>query len=478
MTAFEIISSLPQRFRSEKWNGTLTTVSLQFIAPQALSYWVKVSERGCELIEGHTDQADCTVRCSGENYAKMEMGELNPQWALVSGKVKVSNVAVMLEFTKMFRRIKPESESKPMTEIKTIRPDLSGPLKGVRVLDLSRLLPGPMATLWMAELGAEVIKIEDPDSPDPIRQFMPIVNGKSAFYEALNRNKKSLGLNLRSAEGKAKFLSILPTADVLVEGFRPGVMKSMGLDYEACKAVNPQLVYCSISGYGQTGPMASKAGHDINYMAMSGMLNLIPNGGMPSFQAADIAGGAYAAFGAVMAALIQQKTSNQGSYIDISMTDAVKPMATLAHINHEANPGNGFELSGQMPNYRTYLTKDNRYMALGALEPKFWERFCKKSQKLHLLNIYTFSTPEIAKAKDELEAFFLEKTKTECELWAEGEDFCFTPVMDFDEAKGSQISIPNNPFGIQLINTNTGWAAPEIGEDNASFEWFNSKTTY
>lgn len=472
MTALEIVLSLPQRFKPEKWNGKTWKVQLDFSEPQGLQYLVTVSGSGCKLEQGLFPNPDCLVRCTGENYAKMELGELNPQWALMSGKVKVSHVALMLEFTKQFRRIKPGQGVESPT---LSRPTLSGPLEGIRVLDLSRLLPGPLASLWLAELGAEVIKIEDPDSPDPIREFVPIQNGVSVFHTALNRHKKSLALNLRMESGKKAFLKLVEKADIVLEGFRPGVMAKIGLDAETCRKVNPGLIFVSISGYGQTGPMAHLAGHDLNYLAMSGLLSLIGEGNMPSFQTADVAGGSYAALSSILAALVQKQRKGIGAYLDISMTEGVMPLGLLADEHAKALPGATFELSGSMPNYRLYATKDQRFMALAALEPKFWELFCKHAGKEHLLNMYVFSKADLQKTIEELEDFFSRKTMQEWVDWNQGQDFCLTPVLNQQEVKNhvhfkarssfDEAGYQRNPFGFTK-GENQGWAAPKLGEDS------------
>jgi len=472
----QLTASLPARFKLERWNGKTTTVYFGFSEPQALKISICVSNNGVELIHGELPNADCIVNCTGENYVRMELGELNPQWALVSGKVKVSNVAVLIEFTKWFSRIKPADEFEKIG--KNMRPELSGPLKGIRVIDFSRLLPGPFASLLMADMGAEVIKLEDVDSPDPMRQFMPIINGVSAFYEALNRNKKSLAFKgITSEESKNKIFKLIETTDVIIEGFRPGVIKKMGFDYETCKAINPKVIYISISGYGQSGPMANLAGHDLNYMAMSGMLGLIPNGNMPSFQAADLAG-SYAALSSILAALLNQKINGIGAFIDLSMTEAVMPLGILAQTQYQHNPSS-FELSGEMPNYRVYAASDNQYIALAALEPKFWERFCAKADKNHLLNIYSFSKDEITNAHLELEDYFRGKSKDQWIKWADNQDICLTPVLNFEEVKRNPQFIARKIINPTAIFSNsihfegkqvvTGWQAPKLGEDNHEF---------
>ena len=474
MKALDIILSLPHRFNPEKWSGKSFKIQLDFSEPQSLQYLIFVDDSGCTLQKGFFPEADCTVRCSGENYVRMELGELNPQFALLSGKVKVSNVPLMIQFTKLFKRIQPGNS---FGNEKPLRPSIRGPLEGIRVLDLSRLLPGPLASLWLAELGADVIKIEDPDSPDPIRDFVPLQQGVSVFHKALNRNKKSLALRLRSPLGKKAFLKMIEKADILLEGFRPGVMEKIGLDAETCRKVNPGLIFVSISGYGQSGPMAPMAGHDLNYLALSGLLSLMGEGAMPSFQAADVAGGSYAAMCGILAALVQKQRLGIGTYLDISMTEGAMPLGILACEHSKALPDKTFELSGSLPNYRLYATKDQRMMALAALEPKFWELFCKAAGKEKFMDMFVFSEEERKQTIHELEDFFLQKTMQEWIDWSHGHDFCLTPVLNQQEVRQHEhfkarqcfdgSGFQKNPFGF-IREENQGWNAPNLGEDNES----------
>lgn len=254
------------------------------------------------------------------------------------------------------------------------------PLKGLKVLDLSRLLPGPFATLLLADMGAEVIKIEAPQGGDYARWYPPLVGPFGAFFASINRNKRSLAVDLKSSEGVEIFLKMAAQADIVVESFRPGVVNRLGIGFEATKAVNPRIVYCAISGYGQDGPFAKRAGHDINYLSLSGLLHATgPQGGapvLPGFQLADIAGGALYAVSGILAALVPAE--RQATYLDISMTEGALSFAlpALAMAAAGVDPARGAGmLTGALPCYSIYETSDGRHLGVGALEPKFWELF-------------------------------------------------------------------------------------------------------
>jgi alpha-methylacyl-CoA racemase len=252
------------------------------------------------------------------------------------------------------------------------------PLAGLTVLDFSTLLPGPLATLMLAEAGAEVIKIERPDGED-MRRFPPAFGGGSAPYAALNGGKKSVVLDLKSEEGRRVLGPLLTRADILIEQFRPGVMARLGLDYEAVKRINPRLIYCSISGYGQDGPRSQEAGHDINYQAVTGLLSLSPL--MPASLTADIAGGAMPAVINILLALRQRDLTGEGAYLDIAMADSMFTFAWFGLAEGHAKgrfPGAGENmLAGGSPRYSLYPTWDGRQLAVGALEQKFWDAFCE-----------------------------------------------------------------------------------------------------
>jgi crotonobetainyl-CoA:carnitine CoA-transferase CaiB-like acyl-CoA transferase len=254
------------------------------------------------------------------------------------------------------------------------------PLDGVTVLDLTRLLPGAAATMLLANFGAEVIKIEEPGCGDYARNMPPLVDGEGAVFRATNRGKKSIALNLKTADGKETLRRLAQQADILIEGFRPGVMKRLGLGYETLRAMNERLIYVSLTGYGQTGPYAAMAGHDINYIALGGLLDI--TGAIPGAQIADLAGGSLQAVIGILLALAARQNTGRGQFVDVSMLDGVAwllaiPRAVYAATGEIAKPG-ATTLSGRYACYHTYRAADGRWLAVGALEPKFWAALCQK----------------------------------------------------------------------------------------------------
>ena len=258
------------------------------------------------------------------------------------------------------------------------------PLEGTLVLDFSTLLPGPMATLLLAEAGAEVVKIERPGAGDDMRGYAPAWGREGANFALLNRGKKSIALDLKNPGERAKLEPLLKRADILVEQFRPGVMKRLGLGYEEVAALNPGIVYCSITGYGQDGPRATEAGHDLNYIGNAGLLALSMGPQqtpvVPPALIADIAGGAYPAVMNILLALEGRRRSGQGRRLDIAMTDNMFPFLYWAMGQGLATgqwPGNSTELvTGGTPRYRLYPAADGRIVAAAPIEPKFWDAFC------------------------------------------------------------------------------------------------------
>ena len=256
------------------------------------------------------------------------------------------------------------------------------PLEGTLVADFTTLLPGPMATLMLAEAGAEVIKIERPGGED-VRRFPPIKNGNSAPFAILNRGKKNLVADLKNEKDKAAVWAIVDRADVLVEQFRPGVMERLGFSYEAVRARNPKIIYCSISGYGQQGPRRTEAGHDINYIGATGLLSLAPGPldrpTVPPALIADIGGGTFPAVTNILLALLARAKTGQGAYIDIAMTDAMFTFAWYALATYhstERNPQPGeLRHNGGSARYQLYPTSDGKIVACGALEQHFWLAF-------------------------------------------------------------------------------------------------------
>jgi crotonobetainyl-CoA:carnitine CoA-transferase CaiB-like acyl-CoA transferase len=256
------------------------------------------------------------------------------------------------------------------------------PLSGLLVLDFSTLLPGPLASLMLAEAGAEVIKIERPGGEE-MRGFPPQWDGESAAFALLNRGKTAIAIDLKSPEGRAALEPLLARADILIEQFRPGVMERLGLGFQTLHKTYPKLIYCSISGYGARGPRAGEAGHDINYIGNTGLLDLQPGPSgqpvVPPMLVADIAGGSFPAVINILLALRARDRSGEGTYIDIAMTDAMFTFAWHALAIGQARgrfpaPGE-FDLVGGSPRYRLYPTRDGKLVACGALEQKFWMTF-------------------------------------------------------------------------------------------------------
>lgn len=262
---------------------------------------------------------------------------------------------------------------------------MSLPLAGLKVLDFTTLLPGPYATQLLADMGAEVLRIESPTRPDLVKLMPPFVggdqagNGKvSAAHATLNRNKQSMAIDLKHPDAKEIIHKLLAEYDVVIEQFRPGVMQRLGLDYDSLKKIQPKIIYCSITGYGQTGPLKDRAGHDINYLALSGLASFSGRSDtgpvLSGTQIADIAGGSHHAVMAIMAAHIQRLSSHQGQYLDISMSDAALALTTMFGSN-ALSSGEDPKLGGEMLNgglfYDYYETSDQRYLSIGSLEPNF-----------------------------------------------------------------------------------------------------------
>ena len=262
---------------------------------------------------------------------------------------------------------------------------MNAALAGLKVLDLTRLLPGAFCTQLLADYGADVLKVEQPGTGDYNRQFAPIAKQESGSFLLLNRNKRSMTLNLKAEEGRVIFHSLVRDADVVVEGFRPGVMDRLGLGYETLAAVNPRLVYCAISGFGQDGPYAHTSGHDLNYMGIAGALPLFgtPDSGpiVPGLSIADVGGGSLMAAFGILAALAARDRTGKGQLVDISMTDGL--VAWLCY--HAADylfagvePRGGVQpFIGGAPCYNVYRCADDRHITLGIIEEHFWHRFCE-----------------------------------------------------------------------------------------------------
>ena len=314
-------------------------------------------------------------------------------------------------------------------------------LEGLKVLDLTRLLPGGYCTMLLADMGADVLKLEDPFGGDYVRWFPPKINEESAYFLAVNRNKKSMKLNLKHERGKEIFKKLAKHYDVLVEGFRPGVMDRLGLGYEEISRINPRIVYCSISGYGQDGPYSQRAGHDINYIGVAGILGITGFKDrppvVPGVPMADFGGGGMLAALGIMMALHYRERSGKGQYVDISMMDGVASwMANIAAkhfaLNDPQNRGE-VDLAGGFICYDSYETKDGRYLSVGALEPKFWTNFCRLIDREDLIDVQVDAT-EDGKLKEEIVKIFKGKTMDEWLALLEGHDTCIEKINTVAEA--------------------------------------------
>jgi crotonobetainyl-CoA:carnitine CoA-transferase CaiB-like acyl-CoA transferase len=311
------------------------------------------------------------------------------------------------------------------------------PLANVRVLDLSRLLPGPFATLALADLGAQVDKLEDLEGGDYLRHMPPHHGAESAMFAALNRNKRSIALDLKHADGKAAFLSMLGRYDVLIEQFRPGVMDRLGIGCATLHEQNPRLIICSLTGYGQTGPLRNAAGHDLNYLARSGLLGLQGPSGqapqVPAFQVADVGGALWSALG-IVTALYERTTTHKGKLLDISMLEANMSFASLAFGNMLAGhpPTRGDDtLSGGISVYGAYPAKDG-FVTLAALEPKFWLKFAAAVGIEADLSALLPGPHQVA-LREKLATLFSSRTRREWEAFARQHDCCIEPVLENDE---------------------------------------------
>lgn len=317
-------------------------------------------------------------------------------------------------------------------------------LNGIRVLDLSRLLPGPYCTLLLADMGADVIKVESPVLGDPSRLTLPFDGDDSITFAALNRNKRSLAVNYRKPAGLHIILELAKTSDVVVETFKPGQAGRLGLDYPTLRGLNPEIIYCSLSGYGQEGAYARRSGHDVNFLALSGILDLVrdPSGrpALPGFQLADVAGGSLYAAIAVLAALVERANSGHGQYLDVSIWQGSLSLLTvqgsLAMATPEAGRVAWQHLQGDMPAYNVYETSDGHYMSLAVLEPVLWAEFCRTVEREDLLPHYLPEPEHRAWAIGEVAALFRQRTRAQWEEFFAGRDLCCEPVLTVDEATG------------------------------------------
>jgi len=327
---------------------------------------------------------------------------------------------------------------------------VSKPLEGFRVLDLTRLLPGPALSMHLADLGADVVKVEDTGEGDYMRSFPPLARNAegvevNAAFENINRGKRSIRLDLKHKQGRDLLLRLVDTADALIEGFRPGVMERLGVGWQVLHARNPKLVFCSLTGYGQTGPLALKAGHDLNYCAMTGVLDQIRADGrpaMPNLQIGDLLGGTLTTLSALLAALLGAQRTGRGSRVDAAMTDGLLVHNIFPHADLDAGqvPIAGKTLlSGGVPCYQIYETADKQHLAVGALELKFWQAFCDAAglpqlREQHWALGLTPGGHASNEVTQKVAARIRQKTRREWEAVFAEVDACVTPVLTPAEA--------------------------------------------
>lgn len=342
---------------------------------------------------------------------------------------------------------------------------MAGPLSSLKVLDFSALLPGPFGTMLLADMGADVVRLESPGRPDMVRALPPMEDNISACHAYLNRSKKSLAVDLKKPAGVEIVKKLVQEYDIVVEQFRPGVMDRLGVGYEALRAANPRVIYCAITGYGQDGPYKDRAGHDMNYLSIAGITGY--NGRKASgpapinVQVADVAGGSFHAVMGILAAVIHREKTGEGQFVDISMTDAAFSMHALT-----APPA---LVAGQQPEleatqlnggsfYDCYETKDGRFFSVGGLEPQFFMQFCAAIGKPELSTKGLVLKPEIvAEVKREIAASMKTKTFAEWSAVFAALDSCTEPVLTFAEAcehpqiraRGMLVDVPKPNGGTQ-----------------------------
>ncbi len=331
--------------------------------------------------------------------------------------------------------------------------ELKGSLEGIKVIDFSTLLPGPLASLFLAETGADVIKIEKPVVGDEIRLSNPQWGEQSVSFSLLNRGKKSLSLDLKDPKNLKILTPILKEADIIIEQFRPGVMKRLGLDYESIKKINQDIIYVSITGYGQYGPKSMVAGHDLNYIGNAGLLSISMGREndtvVPPALVADIAGGSYPAVINILLALRKRDLNKEGSYIDLSMTENLFPFMFWglgSGFAHNKWPGNSDGvLSGGSPRYNIYKTSDGSYVAAAPLEDRFWNKFC---EAIELSKKFIKMHNDQEKVIQEIRKIIGQKNKN---YWLEAfdkADCCCSIVKSIEEA------INDNHFKVRKIFEN------------------------
>ncbi|MEQ8236392.1 MAG: CaiB/BaiF CoA-transferase family protein [Syntrophomonadaceae bacterium] len=367
---------------------------------------------------------------------------------------------------------------------------MSMPLQGIRILDLSRLLPGPFCSMILADMGAEVLKVEPPDQIDPFRKVGPFVKDEGAAYMMLNRNKRSMTLNLGNEQGKAIFRELARNHDIILEQFRPGVVDRLGIGYEDIKKINPQIIYCSISGFGQDGPYRDMGSHDINHIGISGVLEALrPLNGpasIPRVPLGGAVGGALWAANAILTALVGRERNGSGQYLDVSITDGLLPLHCLFAGQYldtgQAPRYNDSQVTGAYAYYNIYETADRRYLTLGAYESKFWSAFCQhighpefsseqfapEARQREIIEVLQgiFKTRTLAEWTDELGALdlCLIPAKNLAEVFDDPHFRARNMVTEIEYADGSSLSTIAHPVKFSQAVAQVKYPPPAHGE--------------
>lgn len=337
-------------------------------------------------------------------------------------------------------------------------------LSSLKILDFSTLLPGPFATMLMADLGAEVLRVEAPDRFDMVRSRPPFDDGVASGHAFLNRSKRSIGLNLKSPEAIEVVHKLIAEHDIVVEQFRPGVMKRLGLDYESLSKVQPSLIYLSLTGYGQTGPMRDRAGHDNNYLSIAGVMGhsgTKEHGPVPQgVQVADIGAGSSFAVIALLSAVVHRQQTGEGQFVDVSMFDGSvlwNGYAAAACLVSGETPDYGSMPLNGGSHYGYFKTSDGRFMSVGSLEPQFWKQFCETLGRPDLIDRRELPGPKMDAVVEEIRQLFAQKTQKEWNEIFSKVDCCVEPVLRLDEtfahpqteARNMVVDVPKANGGVQ-----------------------------
>ena len=368
-----------------------------------------------------------------------------------------------------------------------------GILSDIKVLDFSTLLPGPLASLFLSEMGAEVIKVERLKFGDEMRRKTPDIDGTNVSFAILNRGKKSIEIDLKNDLQKNKLKKIIKEVDIVLEQFRPGVMKRLGLDYDTIKIINPKIIYVSITGYGQEGPKSNFAGHDLNYIGDTGLLSLSmgkeDNTVVPPALIADIGAGSYPAIMNILLALRKRDLNKEGSYIDISMTDGLFTFMFWAlgkgFSKNEWSQNSDYYLSGGSPRYNIYETKDKRYLAVAPIEDRFWNKFCEVIDLDITCKDQKKTDQEIM---EKVRSIIKTKTSGYWDKVFKKADCCCTVVKSLKEAVGDDHFISRNlfpkkvkindesvlpslplPISKQFLSPKIIKSFPKLGEQNKTY---------